>query len=41
MQDLGSDVLKTIGKLGCYSSSHMLVSDQGVSNIFIIIKVGN
>ena len=34
-------MLKTNGKVGHYSSSHMLVSNRGVSNKFIMIKVGN
>ena len=41
MEPLGSNLLKTNGKLGRYSSSHMLVSDRGVSNKLIMIKVGN
>ena len=41
MEPLGSDLLKTNGKLGRYSRSHMLVSDRGVSNKFIMIKFGN
>ena len=41
MEPLSSGLLKTDGKLGRYSSSHMLVSDRGVSNKFIMIKAGN